>query len=498
MKTKVALLIWVQTALVVLMIALVASRRVPLGIHGEWEWGRVHGIPPLVGLLFAGLAVFGYCGFIALGYRALGTGSRSRGSEASWLAGLLGASIAIQVVIPFGAAEEYDLARWAYVNYFIGSAGYYRVAREQAVDHPWRFLADYPVWIQRQDSLHIGTHPPGLIALQCLLLKTMEQNPKTAETLIATMPRPVAEGFRQIERITGAPLPQADRAALYLTSVLMMLACAGTVVPLYFLGRSALEAQGAWAAAAFWPLVPAANLFQPVADTAYPFLSAAALACAVWSADRQAAGKRGLTGSLLLALVAGLLLALGMFFTLAFLPVGLIVGLSVVFAGGVSRARKVGLILAAGAGFLAITAAGWASIGANPLPIWIWNLKNHARFYVEYPRTYLAWIVINPIELAVAVGLPLAIWCLVGLARPLSVPLSCRATICVLMLVNLTGRNLGEVARLWILFLPPLLTAAGAGVAHYSAGPAALGLSTGLVGLSTLALQVLIQVVYPI
>ncbi len=497
MKTRVALLIWVQTALVVLMIALVASRRVPLGIHGEWEWTRVHKIPPLVGILFAGLAVVAYCGFVALGYRALGSGARSRGGEASWLAGLLGASMAIQVVIPFGAAEEYDLARWAYVNYFNGSTGYYRVAREQAVAHPWRFLADYPVWIQSQDSLHIGTHPPGLIALQCLLLKTMEQNPKAAETLIATMPGPTAGGFRQIEQVAGVPFPRADRAALYAASVLAVLTCAGTVVPLYFLGRSALEAREAWAAAAFWPLVPAANLFQPNADTAYPFLSAAALACAVWSA-RWAAGNRALTGSLLLAFVAGLLLALGMFFTLAFLPVGLIVGLSVAFASGAGRARKAGVILAVGAGFLAITVAGWGLIGASPLPIWTWNLKNHARFYVEYPRTYLAWIVINPIELAVAAGLPAVVWCLAGLARPFSVPRSCWATACVLLLLNLTGRNMGEVARLWMLFLPPLLTAAGAGLAQCGAGPPALGLSAGLMGLSTLALQALIQVVYPV
>jgi len=57
---------------------------------------------------------------------------------------------------------------------------------------------------------------------------------------------------------------------------------------------------------------------------------------------------------------------------------------------------------------------------------------------------------------------------------------------------------MGEVARLWMLFLPPLLTAAGAGLAQCGAGPGALGLSAGLMGLSTLALQTLIQVVYPV
>ena len=78
--------------------------------------------------------------------------------EASWLMLLLLASISIQIVIPMGAADEYDLTRWAYVNYFGASTGYYKVAKQQAVADPWKFLADYPAWIQSQDSLHIGTH----------------------------------------------------------------------------------------------------------------------------------------------------------------------------------------------------------------------------------------------------------------------------------------------------------------------------------------------------
>ena len=61
-------------------------------------------------------------------------------------------------------------ARWAAANYLPGSAGYFKVARQQAVRDPWKFLADYPQWIRDQDSLHIGTHPPGLIAAQCVLI----------------------------------------------------------------------------------------------------------------------------------------------------------------------------------------------------------------------------------------------------------------------------------------------------------------------------------------
>ena len=57
------------------------------------------------------------------------------------------------------------------------------------------------------------------------------------------------------------------------------------------------------------------------------------------------------------------------------------------------------------------------------------------------------------------------------------------------MLLNLIGRNMGEVARLWMLFLPPLLPAAGAGFARLEGRPLVLAISAGLVGFQTLALR---------
>ncbi|MGC8639273.1 MAG: hypothetical protein ACP5XB_05265, partial [Isosphaeraceae bacterium] len=351
----------------------------------------------------------------------------------------------------------------------------------------------YPVWIQSQDSLHIGTHPPGLIALECLLIRTMEHNPDLTDLLLRVMPWSTAQGFRQLEKMDRRAIPRADRAALYAASLITLLACAGTVVPLYLLGRSVLPARAAWVAASLWPLAPAAILFQPDADAAYPFLSTSVLALAAW-----ATGNRGIAPSVMLAILCGIVLAFGTFFTLAFLPVGLIVALVIVFAPGVSNARKAGLIVAISLGFVSLISLGWVLTGANPLVIWTWNLRNHARFYVEYPRTYLAWLAVNPIELCVALGLPAVVWCGCGLAGPRSVPRSAWATLAVLVLLNLIGRNMGEVARLWMLFLPPLLTAASAGFCRLKGGPWSLGTTAGLLGAQTLALQTLIQVVYPV
>jgi hypothetical protein len=156
------------------------------------------------------------------------------------------------------------------------------------------------------------------------------------------------------------------------------------------------------------------------------------------------------------------------------------------------------LILAIGLGFITLLLCGWVVTGANPLVIASWNLHHHARFYDEYPRTYRLWLVVNPVELAIALGLPSVVWCVVALFAPRGVPLSVWSTLLVLALADLIGRNMGEVARLWILYMPPLLVGAGYGCTRCGPSPTALAGSTAVLGAQTLALQAMIQVVYPV
>jgi methylthioxylose transferase len=464
------------------------SGRIPLGVPGEWEWLRVKGSPTAAAFL-AGLAgVVLFSGFAAIGYRALGRSTRFR-SEAAWLAGLVAASIVTQAVVQEAAPEGYGLSKWIIALHTPGSSGYYTVAKKQMSD-PRKFLADYPTWIENQDALHVGTHPPGLFLLARTTLGAMEANPSAARWVVALAPPSVSNAIVAFKETQG--LPRADAASLTLTGALTLLACASTVVPLYLLARASLPAPAAWAAASFWPLVPSALLFQPTADTAFPLLSTSALALATW------AGRVGPTRGWLLCAMSGLVMAAGMVFTLAFLPVGLVVALILLANPGASWGRRGALILATGVGFLAGTLAWWAATSANPFVIWWANQRNHGRFYVEYPRSYLAWIVENPIELAVALGLPATLWAMIGLATRRDSPRAAWATILVLALLTISGKNLSEVARLWLPMMPPLLVAAGSGFARLGGGSGALAGSITLIGLQTLILEATIQVVYPV
>ena len=98
----------------------------------------------------------------------------------------------------------------------------------------------------------------------------------------------------------------------------------------------------------------------------------------------------------------------------------------------------------------------------------------------------------------VGLGLPVTCWAVLGLARPRQAPAVAWATLATLALLTLSGRNLSEVARLWLPMMPPLLVAAGAGMARLDAGAKDLGITAALLGLQTMILQTIIQVVYPV
>jgi hypothetical protein len=310
------------------------------------------------------------------------------------------------------------------------------------------------------------------------VLGSWRSHPEAARIVSRSLPRSVQAGFREISRYD--PLSASDRASLATVGLLTLLACSLTVVPLYFLARGRLSPPHAWAASALWPVLPSAILFQPTADSAFPLLSASSLALAV-------------TGKRLPALLSGLVLAVAMQMTLAFLAVGLVVAVVLLSRPGQPWVRRLELIGWTGLGFVGLTALFWLVSGADPLSIWLSNARNHARFYEQFPRGYLAWNLVNPVELAVAIGLPTTVWAASGVRRA-GWPVW--ATLLVLALLQLSGRNLSEVARLWLPLMPPLLVSCASGWKTLDAQPGEIASTMLLVGAQTLWLQATIQVVY--
>ncbi|QDV35238.1 hypothetical protein [Tautonia plasticadhaerens] len=470
-----------SAALVAGLAALLGDEGIPLGVPGEWEWSRLAGgiEPVAVDVALAAVGLGLYAGFAAVGRRALGRGRVSRWRESAWVAGLVAAGALAQVAAMAAAPPGYGLAK-AITLAMSGSSGYYRVAREEMAD-PMAFLRDYPRWIRGQDVYHIGTHPPGLFVASRAALGLMDAAPGVARAVDSATPRGVADAFRQIV----GPMPRADRAALVLVAALTLLACAATSAPIYLMLRgSGADPATSWSSAALWPLVPSAILFQPTADAAFPLLAASGVALA---------SRRGAAS----AAAAGAVLAVGMACSLVFLAVGLVVGLLLATSPGEPIRRRASLILLTGAGFLAPTLLGWAITGANPFLVWWANQANHSGFYATHPRSYLPWLAANPAELLVGLGLPASVWAAVAMATGRA-PRASWLTLAVLAILTLSGRNLSEVARLWLPFFPMLLAAAGPGQARLGGGATTLAMTVALMAAQVVAMELAIQVVYPV
>lgn len=488
---------------------------IPLGIPGEWTWERIRvdeaeRLDALLGALQAGLALLGYAAFCWAG--ALRLIKAGRAETAAWLAGLAAAGFGWLWIVQQSPPAEHRLQKTAFVLYFPGSSGYFFEAR-YGIDEVGTFLADYEEWMSERDVLHIGTHPPGLFLFHRGLIRLCESSPRLTDLLLATQPRGVEEAWAVIAENahnTGFAFGADDRAALWLAALLTQLIAAATVVPLYLVLRRSHSRSASWMAASLWPLVPAVAVFLPKSDALYPFLGMLAL----W-ASLQGGSRSSAVG----AFCAGLLFWLGLFFSLAFLPVGLLAVLlcawewqapdSVTSHAGAQGGNDGGRLSrrrdretegqrdgeTAGRGDRAVTPSpslsvsrspqwkrplkiiAWAVVGfllpvfllwvvwdVNLFNVWSWNYRNHADFYnrADFPRTYWKWLLVNPVELAFAVGIPVV--CLVVAAYGRMVrqpghwrrrawgPFWCCAA--VWGLLWLSGKNMGEAARLW-LFLTP-------------------------------------------
>lgn len=441
----------------------------PLGIPGEWVWDRIE--PPSdlgLTILFAGIWAALFVGFVWAG------ATRIRDCRtwevAAWLVGLTIAGFGWLLVAQDSAPAEYRFSKIAWVLYYPGSSGYFGLARDHSDDFD-KFLSGYEQLMSEGDVLHVGTHPPGLIIGYHQLIETCRRFPRLRRKLADFEPTSLSDAFSLIEqnhRGTPTALLPEHRAAIWLAALLTQLAAATTVIPLYLLLRRDLSPESAWLTVSLWPAVPAITLFLPKSDVLYPLLGMLMLYAWMTGWERRSAVR---------CFLAGFVFCISLTCSLAPVMISILAGVLTLWRGWLCRPEErvpsamkklvFGKAWAA-AGFLLPVLTFWFVAGVNLLNVWLWNYRNHAAFYNEYPRTYWKWLAINPLELAIAAGVPLTIAALVGIRQwGILAPRSSRAgiiwaTLMVWGLLWLSGKNMGEAARLWIVLMPMLiLMAAG-------------------------------------
>ena len=457
--------------------------RLPLGIPGEWTWTRVAGEPDAVwNLVGVATAAALYVAFVEAGTRRLGGAaiSKHRSLELfAWLAGLVAVAFTWLWVVQESAPIRSRLGKSAFVLYYPGSSGYFTKSRYEAPDAA-AFLSGYEALMRERDVLHVGTHPPGLFLIFHGLIGLCQQSPALSAFLDATQPASFREACDVIARnsvrsVPPRPLLPADRRVLWLATLLVMGAAALTVVPLFCLVRRTHDAVAAWQAAALWPAIPAVAVFTPKSDVAFALVGLLMVWAWLAAVDRR---------SLLPALMAGLLVWCGLMMSLAFLPVVLFMAIigwrpaASTASSTETTGSDTGLFLwtkgappgrclvAGAAGFLVPTLLLSLCCRINLWAVWWLNYQNHAAFYVQFPRTYWKWLLVNPVELAFAAGWPVMLLSagFLGNAarsrRQVALPVAVGVVV-VWGSLWLTGKNSGEAARLWIVFLPWLVWLAG-------------------------------------
>lgn len=441
---------------------------IPLGVPREWTWNRSPLAPDIVLSLVPAViwgAIFCIVGW--MGSTRIEHGSRWE--RVAWLTSLFAVSFGLIGGLQEAAPPEYRFAKVAWVLYFPGASGYFTEAKK--VQDTQEFLSHYEQELKKGDVLHQGTHPPGLIVGYRGLMWLVSQSPGLRKVLLTTQPADLQEAFRVIavnSARSPTPLIEADRCVLWLAALIMQACAAATVIPLYFLLRLHVDRVTSWQLATFWPVVPAVAVFLPKSDTCFPFLGCAVLA--LW--------LHGLRkGSVILAFLAGCLFWLGMTLSLAVLPVAFLSGLLTVWYLWAcspderiphGTARLSWGLVAGLTGFVLLTHYVRFVLQCNLITVWEWNYHNHAGFYAQFPRTYWKWLLVNPLELAIAAGLPLIFIALSSLPLIRRQPRSASAgpfwcSLATWLILWLTGKNMGEAARLWIFLMPWIIWSAAIG-----------------------------------
>ncbi|WP_298864166.1 hypothetical protein [uncultured Gimesia sp.] len=454
----------------IITIGLFWFSQIPLGVPEEWTWQRIPFVGPemIPGWIVSGILFVVYLLVILIGLSRIKFCNRWELSI--WLLGLAAMGITWSLFLQDTPSAEYRLSKAPFVLYYEGSSGYFTEAQKSIPDVQ-QYLAGYETKMKQGDVLHAGTHPPGLPLFYWDLIQLCKNFPALQSWLLNSQPASFHETTEIIANLTAAsenPFTPLDSAVLWLATLITITLSALTVIPLFLLAREFSSRKVSWQVAAFWPLIPAALIFQPKSDALYSSISI--LFFYLW----VLAWKRN---SKPLYLLAGFMLWIGLFLTLAFLPVLLAAVLFSLFEvwrlrsdTDLSEPAWKQLFSAGFFGVLGlvipITLMG-VIFEINLLSVWILNLKNHAGFYQQYPRTYWKWLLVNPIEISLALGLPLMWLVTKSLCSrrlfvkhqeesPFDPGLKNLLLPCVIVLgmLWLSGKNMGEAARLWIIFLP--------------------------------------------
>ena len=430
--------------------------QIPLGVPDEWTWPRI----PFSSASQFNLVLTAITGAVYLSYVSWAANRLKQSSF--WISihcltmSFLGFFWIMGAV---SAGDEiHGLGRSPFVLFYERTSGYFTQARDD-VSSATEFLKTYQDRISDsnvpENYLHQGTHPPGLTLAYYGLIKSCEQNESLVNLAQITQPESVQGSLSTIKTnslASGIPFTPVHQATIWWAILITALLGALTTWPLFLLLRMSVSNEAAWWTTAMWPLIPAVSIFLPKSDVLYPVF--AVLLQWIWLVSLN-------KNSWWLGVFTGVIMFCSLNLTLAFAPIGVILGLQ--FLLHFWRTKQITAV----SGFLIALFGSvglcWMLLETNLIGIWLQNLRNHAAFYDHSTRSYLPWLIANPIELTISVGAPVATLAILGIWQSRQTDSTQNHNLwiatSVWALLWLSGKNMGEAARLWIFLMPIALWA---------------------------------------
>ena len=434
--------------------------------NAEWQWPLRSTLAPDRLIVPIGVLII-YVGLAARWLRDFDRASVARQSERSFLLFLTLAAPVIQLALAFGVSRV-PLLEFFGPTVSAHNSGYFSTA--VVTPDLNQLLANFPA-IMPTLPIHAQSHPPGPIVAQWLSWQFFQSIGPAADA--------IALPLRTLQ-CHNPGLMALDNAQIASASLGLLLPLIGALAvwPLFAFGKRVVGSPAAALAAALFPIMPLFALWPAQWDQIYPLLLLLGLYFAhtglMPHPERNAVQSKGAASrSLWRTFLAGVPLSIASFFSVGNLVLMIIVGLYGVTWLALNRRLKSALRLAVAFAFggASIWLAYAVRYGVNPLDV----IATGSRLAFESTtgqRTYGAWLVGNPIDLAVFLGGPLIIL-LAQLARqprphgravkPLLI-----ATCGPLLLLIVSGLVRGEVGRLWMYFGPLFLLLAASALTRHS------------------------------
>ncbi|MBL8811869.1 MAG: hypothetical protein JNM43_17005 [Planctomycetaceae bacterium] len=471
---------------------LLLDTRMSLGVPSEWTWPRLMRpdgfwslFDRLVPALFAAMAVIGVSLFVDRRMER-----RSILFQCGVIVALWGMAFVWQAAARQAAPSPHRELRPLWILYDRYATGYFWQAREIASTDKW--LAEYSDRMKQGDVLHEGTHPPGLVLWNRWALNVTQNSPVMTDWLFGTASEEQLSMFREMETQArfGKALTRSELAALQLTVLMSFAFSALLPVVVYSLlcltgetHEANRESRTAWRAAVVSIAIPTLAVFSPRSDVLYATSGLILLTLMLAAVLSSRPIVR-----ILISVLCGVWMFGCLMFSLAHVPV-LVSGLIFLVVRllcerwvpsntdrSVFRmAISAGVALAA---FVCCVFVFWKASQCNLADVWIQNLRNHEAFYDQSPRTWWKWLLVNPLELTLAVGVGLSLMGIKGVwdsiravVRRDFVTANVQLTLAMFLtwlMLWLSGKNMGEAARLWCFLTPWVVVASAAAGARFS------------------------------